>query len=342
MANPIAALYEDQLAIKQLIYPHDLGSNKKGHWITFTISVPQNSAYSKSTTPNNIGSVTGAIKPNIAGSMNNSISQTVTNKNGFSSPDFSTLSTTIESLGQFVFNLFDKDKRWLYTVSPGSTKISCVIALYTPDTLSSSQHSSYTTANMTEALGTAGQIAGMGSIASDVINGKVSGVWEGIKSLGTEQAAKILSGKNEITNALLKAQGTALNPQMEVFFSHIDFRTFQFDFMFTPKSAKEAETVYQIIQAFKFHAAPEIGENTESGGGRFFTVPSVFEIQMYKDGQPNNFINKFALSALESVVVDYAPQGWVSHEDGSPVQTRLTLQFKEMEIMTKAKIKDGF
>ena len=42
-------------------------------------------------------------------------------------------------------------------------------------------------------------------------------------------------------------------------------------------------------------------------------------------------------------MVDYAPEvGWVSFEDGMPVKTRLTLQFKETEIMTRDKIEQGY
>ena len=38
---------------------------------------------------------------------------------------------------------------------------------------------------------------------------------------------------------------------------------------------------------------------------------------------------------LENVNVDYAPNGWAAYNDGYPVQTRLTLQFKETQMLTK-------
>ena len=36
--------------------------------------------------------------------------------------------------------------------------------------------------------------------------------------------------------------------------------------------------------------------------------------------------------------VDYAPNGWAAYSDGSPVEIRLTLQFKELDIVTKEAI----
>jgi hypothetical protein len=43
------------------------------------------------------------------------------------------------------------------------------------------------------------------------------------------------------------------------------------------------------------------------------------------------------------VNVDYAGAGtWATHNDGSPVQIRLTLQFTETVIIDKNKIKEGY
>ena len=43
---------------------------------------------------------------------------------------------------------------------------------------------------------------------------------------------------------------------------------------------------------------------------------------------------------LENVVVDYAPNGWAAYNDGYPIQTTLTLQFKELQMPTKNSIKN--
>jgi hypothetical protein len=38
---------------------------------------------------------------------------------------------------------------------------------------------------------------------------------------------------------------------------------------------------------------------------------------------------------LADVNVDYAPNGWAAYNDGYPVQTKLTLTFKETTMITK-------
>ena len=44
---------------------------------------------------------------------------------------------------------------------------------------------------------------------------------------------------------------------------------------------------------------------------------------------------------LQAVQVDYAPQGWAAYQDGYPVQTHLTLQFKETTMITKNQFKNS-
>jgi hypothetical protein len=316
--NPLKSLYTDQSGIKTLIYPSDLGSPKKGHWITFTISVPQKSTYNKnsidiSTIPYNTN-LTDAYRFNISNSIQNAVDSANKNLGGTA-------------------NNAPIPKLWEYTVTPGTTKITTVISLYTPDTVSTTQHSHYTAESLTEATGAYGMAA---SLINDAMN-----QFKGIKNIATEQLTAAFMASDTGTRAALKSQGSAINPQMEVFFKDVDFRTFQFDFLFTPKSPDEAQSVLAIIEAFKFHAAPEI-DYAQSAGGRYFIVPSVFDIQMYFNGQPNDKVNKYGICACETISVDYAPQSWVTHDDGMPVQIRMTLQFKECEIMTKDKISQGW
>jgi len=342
MASPLASLYTNKTGITQLAYPSDLGSPKRGHWINFTISVPEKSTYTAQPVviplpPLNFDSIlNGQLIKRYAGMASNVIDGMINGTNGGSMVNPPSGSGGANNAPLMLGN---NNSSWQYTVMPGTTKIVSIISLYTPDTISSAQHSHYVAESMTEAMGGAGQaVSGITSLV-DMANDNAS-FSDTLKTFGVEQVAGTL-GNDILTAAGLKASGSAINPQMEVFFKDIDFRTFQFDFLFTPKSSAEATTVQAIIQAFKFHAAPEI-DLGKSGGGRYYIVPSVFEIQMYKDGQPNLNVNKYGICACETVNVDYAPQGWVTHDDGMPVQTRLTLQFKEMEILTKEKITLGY
>ena len=57
---------------------------------------------------------------------------------------------------------------------------------------------------------------------------------------------------NEFGNIISQAAfDTAINPQVELLYSHPELRSFQFAFNFFPSSLKEAEAVDEIIRLFK-------------------------------------------------------------------------------------------
>jgi hypothetical protein len=121
------------------------------------------------------------------------------------------------------------------------------------------------------------------------------------------------------------------------------FRTFRFDFQFYPRSQKESEEVQNIIRELRFHQAPE---GLVASNGFFMVPPSEFGINFYYNGIENPNIPKLGICVLETLTVDYAPGGFSAYEvpgqsatrggTGMPVSIRLSLQFKETEIRTKA------
>jgi hypothetical protein len=118
--------------------------------------------------------------------------------------------------------------------------------------------------------------------------------------------------------------------------------------MLYPRSQKEAAEVQKILDRFKFHQAPEILGNT---GGFFMVPPSMFDIQFYYNGQVNPNIPKISTCVLQTIDVDYAPNGFSAYEvpgqikaepggTGMPVAIRLSLQFREIDYLTKANFKN--
>jgi hypothetical protein len=143
--------------------------------------------------------------------------------------------------------------------------------------------------------------------------------------------------------------GTTVNPMMEVVYSAPEFRNFRFDFMFYPRSSIEAKEVQNIIQRIRFHQAPEILGNNSAGGlgGYFLVPPSEFDIKFYYNGTENPNIPSISTCVLQTVDVDYAPNGFAAYEvledrnipkwgsTGMPVGIRLGLVFRETQIITK-------
>ena len=70
----------------------------------------------------------------------------------------------------------------------------------------------------------------------------------------------------------------------------------------------------------------------------------LFETFLSKDGvaSENNFYNRIATCVLQDCSVNYTPTGVKSFEDGGPTQTTMKLSFKEIELLTKDKIGEGY
>jgi hypothetical protein len=72
--------------------------------------------------------------------------------------------------------------------------------------------------------------------------------------------------------------------------------------------------------------------------GRTLIYPSTFDIEY----SPGEKLHRISTCALESVEVQYGGDRPQFFEDGHAVETQLTLQFKELELITKEKIAEGY
>ena len=199
-----------------------------------------------------------------------------------------------------------------------------------------------------------------------------------LNSLGVEYGIGHLANQPGAATLLLRAMGQAINPQLQLIYQGLGFRTFTLEFLFTPKSQQESDSVSAIINTFVYAMHPTI--NTQNYG-MYFTPPSIFDIQFMmaqtgnfqalgamlqksgnslisgvplgniaanalgtsgtSTGQPNNRLYKTGRCVLEDLSVDYAPNGWSAYTGGATVQTRLTLSFKEIEILDRSRMAAG-
>ena len=122
----------------------------------------------------------------------------------------------------------------------------------------------------------------------------------------------------------------------------IDLRNFSLSFTFTPKSADESRQIDAIIKTFKYHFSPSLQAGAQTSSDSMFLVPpSLFNIQFMLNKFENKYLPKYGDCVLKNIDVNYAPNGWAAFDDGAPVQTTLTLQFQEVEILDKEKINSG-
>ena len=119
-------------------------------------------------------------------------------------------------------------------------------------------------------------------------------------------------------------------------FEGIERRSFSFQFRLLPTSPEEAQKIEEIVTAFRYHSMPEIEGNQSSS--RTMIMPSTFDIE-YK---PNRHLHRIATSVLESVEVSYGGERTQFFTDDQPVETSISLTFKELGIITKNQIAQGF
>jgi hypothetical protein len=142
-------------------------------------------------------------------------------------------------------------------------------------------------------------------------------------------------GPNQAANSA--ATGLAANPKKEQVFKGVNFRTFSFDYKFFPRNSVEARNVLNIIQQFKYHMHPEFKDNNNF----VYIYPSEFDIFYYNDGQENLNLHRHTSCVLTDMAINYTPNGMFStFPDGMPTQIDVTLNFRELALLTKDKVKD--
>ena len=302
-SGPLGALFGNKFGLSTYQYPRDLGSMTKGHVVQFSINEVDPITYEESNNYNIVGLQSG------------------TTTGGAFNTAFNTVANFVDSAKNVNLSLKSKKKRKVATIS-----------LYIPDTLNFTYASSYGNLSL---MDVAKEVAGAAEDGSKSKNPIISR----LSKAGKYASLGLSASTSKASKLLLATQGLAINPQQQLLFDGIDFRTYQMAFTFTPYSREEAETVKEIIKLFKYHAAPEI---TTGGAGMFFIPPSTFDLTFLLNGAENKNINKVAESVIESIDVNYSPNGWAAHSDGAPIQTTLTINFKEIELIDKTKIQAGY
>lgn len=326
--SPLYKLYSNKFGSNIFQFPSDLSEKNRGHVIMFTVRVPTEK------------------------SQQGLAADTIRNSLNFSDPLVYQSETVNTELTQDPRSVSERASTILKELSRIALqrKDGDNIALYVPDTVNVQYAARYNTdVSLTESLGKPLFLAqGVKSFAESVasgegIAGKVSNVANDpfVRSLVASGLGGLL-GTSNLPELALAGIGYAFNPQLQVLFQAIGFRTFQFDFILTPKNQSEAAQIQNIIKTFKMASAPTFEPGFITQASMFLKVPDTFKIQFLFNGEENLNVNRIGECVLESMDVDYAPNGWSTFDDGSAVQTRLTLQFKEIEIVDKNKIKAGY
>ena len=351
----IDQLVENQYQSNLLQYPQDIGSYDKGHYMVFYINEQKKTKFQRTQAS---GDVPEVLKNNNSTTGSAAIDNTVQKLVGVTNSLLGQGNEIIQKINNPLLNsststinsLTNTLQKSLKSISFERTikRTTDAIALYMPDTLNFIQNQGYDSPSISGS--NLGRLAVGGASFVDEIK-KFD-----VKNFG-QSAAKFVGNLSPFLLNFAAEQlggdfgrvifatgfGAVRNPMMEVIYSTPELRTFRYDFVFWPRNSKEAEEVQKILETFRFHQAPEVLSNFN---GFFLVPPSEFDIKFYYGGGENHNIPKVSTCVLESVDIDYAPNGWSAYEipgeneptlggTGMPVGVRLSLQFKETEIVTK-------
>ena len=194
----------------------------------------------------------------------------------------------------------------------------------------------------------------LSQVGADVVDG-IKNIWAS-ESLGAGADNAMTEGKKFLTNnssivaalglsysfgksALSVGTGLSANPKKEQIFDGVDFRTHTFEYQFFPRDEKEAEQIQNIIQTFKYHMHPEF----KDASNFLYLYPSEFDITYYKGKYENPYLHKHTSCVLVELIVNYTPNGvFTSFANGMPTQINISMVFKELGILTKERILEGY
>ena len=156
----------------------------------------------------------------------------------------------------------------------------------------------------------------------------------------------VIPGVEGAKDVFFASRGYIKAPKMELFFRGVSRRKFQYTFRMIPKSHQEMQEIRKIVASFKLNMLPEFVDGDRSS--RRLTVPNTFDIQYMYNGAENDYLHKISTCVLESLDVKYGGEGKyqtfaaVDGDGAPPMVTELTLNFQEMETITKERVAEGF
>jgi hypothetical protein len=328
--------HESQYDYNYRVFPDDLGQDHNSHYMIININVQVNRdsmARLNTELPynDNFGPANYTVLANEASRVDQLRGST-------------DASLFLQS-GMSAEQIFGKIKDTAYNIAtnpnavnlPRSTrKIKEAIALYMPMPTVYTQTNVYEEVSLT-AFGAQALKLGVSFIGGAI----AAGLTGKLKSAIGSSAPRIVDAAGNMIRKGATAAGMPINPKIEVLFSHTSQRSFRMEILMAPKNKMESDTVKNIIDTLRFHAAPEL--DTMIGFIPTFIPPAEFDITFFHKGKENTKIPRINTCALEQIEVDYAPTGvYSTFANGHPVAIRLSLAWRELEILHKQRVTQGF
>ena len=337
LGAPQAKLSKDPFDSTHVIYPEDLGSNSQGHYIQFFIN---EQAHANVSFSGGAGKLQTITKTEV-------IQDGPPNQNRTVTKEFKIKSNQIDDVSTDPRNQQRNDGSTVSVKRAPTKRLASSICMYMPATVGVSQSADYSEPDiggLAKILaGVSGEFMKSGSFSESF--GAIKG---DLKTSLAEASKTVFDGIAPGAKAIAEIQsGKVFSNRMEMVFKGVPRRSFSFQFTMMPKSEAEAASVNKICQMFRFYMAPSFEGAVDAS--RTFIVPATFDIEYRMvGGKENNYLNKISTSVLTGCEITYGGERTTffrPHADGNgapPVQTSISLTFKELEIITRERIGAGY
>lgn len=211
------------------------------------------------------------------------------------------------------------------------------IALFMPSAIVHSSQNMYEEVSLTSIAGKVASVgvAALSGLALGAAGRSLTGA-----SAAAAQASNIISQTGRVVSRAASIAGYPINPRIEVLYSTTPQRQYVFEVLMAPRNEFESKSIDAIIRTLRYHGAPEIDAFTK---GFTFIPPAEFDITFYNKGEENVRIHRINTCVLERIETDFSPTGaYATFSNGFPVAVRLSMAFREVEVVHKQRVLQGF
>jgi len=187
------------------------------------------------------------------------------------------------------------------------------------------------------AVGPAGRygerVGGLGALYNSLKSAGMEASWETI-AIGATGSLLGAAGQ--------RAHGSALFSNVYMNYGGPAFRSFSFNFSMKALSEAHSRMIDRIVKFFKLNAMPD---TIQGQHWRLYDLPKVFRPTFHMAGSAaeHPWIPKISHCALTDINVTYGGDKYNEFAgSGAPVQVDMTLSFKEVGLVDKQAIEEGF
>jgi hypothetical protein len=144
----------------------------------------------------------------------------------------------------------------------------------------------------------------------------------------------------DIAKGISAGSGTAINPYATLVFNGVDLKVHTFEWLLSPDTPEEAETLKNIIREIQRHVTPGMDDVAGSGASKqtlargLLRYPSM--VDCFFHGIDQNYFYKLKTCMVSQFNVDYTPNGIALNRGGRPSAIRINMVMTEAAIHTKS------